>query len=175
MPGGLAGYAADVNRLGLALGTTGLRRITDHASYQAKSAVLDRLEVDVGADRTLGRFGHYAWQGKVRARVKWRYVGNGLATLTYSPAGLWALLDRGAKRHTIGARRTGRVGRSSYTGPAKRLHLTGAGADTWTTGPVTHPGARGRRTLERGRDRIRRGLHAWVREGLALEMERRGG
>jgi len=116
-------------------------------SYAIKLQALHIGEAVTGGDRRLSRFGTKNSKGKTKLGVNYKVAG-GRSVIDMKPAALWVMTTEGSRPHVIGAGRRTKKGR--YTKRAKRagppvLFYGGR----WVTGPVRHPGSRGRASLKR--------------------------
>jgi hypothetical protein len=125
--------------------TRQLRRIADDlAAVPALTARAGALVVDIATDEARratgdGRMSGMGRRGpKLRAVVKVKRSGTASTTAEVRgvPAGPWAILQRGAGRHVIPRPPAGRV-------------LYGRGMRHAVSGPIRHPGTRGKRSWSR--------------------------
>lgn len=121
----LAGVAADLDRLAATLADPRLPE-------QAAAAAAEPARAALRADLPSGRFANL--NGGTALSVD----ADGPA-VSFTPADAWGLLTAGAAAHPIRGRRKGGA-----------LRLTTG----WVTGPVHHPGTRGRHTIGRARPRM---------------------
>jgi hypothetical protein len=114
-------------------------------SYAIKLQALHIGERVTGGDRRLSRFGTARSKGRTRLGVNYKLTGT-RSVIDMKPAAMWALTTGGARPHVIGAGRRTRTGKfSKARGARKRLVIGGQ----VVTGPVRHPGSRGRASLDR--------------------------
>lgn len=121
----LAGVAANLDRLAATLADPRLPEA-------AAQAAVDPARAALHADLPSGRFTNLNGGTTLSVRA------DGVA-VSFTPADAWGLLTGGAAGHAIHGRRRGRA-----------LRLTTG----WVTGPVNHPGTRGRHTIGRARPRM---------------------
>lgn len=139
--------ATRVGRLADSFGADGLRAMTEAAAFTVKTEAVRRVVLTIGGDRRMSQFGSRRSKGRVRAGVGYDYTGRGVAVVGYRPAGMWALLEDGARAHPIGAgRRTASGGWARRRGQQRPLLLV---AGHVVTGPVRHPGTTPKRVITR--------------------------
>lgn len=143
----LAGLAATYRRAATVFGDEGVRRLASTAGWAVKREVLRAGVRAVGGDRRMSRFGSPRSRGKVRLSARYAEPAGNTVVLEMRPAGMWAILEDGARAHKVGAgRRTARGRYTRQRGGRPLLAFDGG----VITGPVDHPGARPRRTLTKG-------------------------
>lgn len=126
-----------------------LEHMLGEASFAFKKQALHIGEKVTGGDRRLSRFGGGKRKGRTRLGVNYQLSGT-RSVIEMKPAAMWALTTGGARAHIIGTGRRGRTGR--YTKRRRRGVLkfpAAAGGSMYRTGPVRHPGSRGRSSLDR--------------------------
>jgi hypothetical protein len=149
-----------------------LRELLNVAAYDVKTRALDLAGTATGGDRRLSRFGTRKSRGRTRMNARYDTSDTG-TVVTMKPAAMWALADAGARPHTIGAgRRTrrgtytrARSGTTYVTFPAA-ARSKGGRTSRVRTGPVRHPGSRGRHTLARLHADVPRLVNDAVTTGL---------
>ena len=124
-----------------------LEDLLNDISYAVKLQALHIGEKVTGGGRRLSRFGSKKSKGRVKLGVNYKISGR-RSVIDMKPAAMWALTDGGARPHMIGAGRRTKKGRyqkrSKKAGP---LVLKYGGR--YVSGPVRHPGTRGRHSLAR--------------------------
>lgn len=133
-----------------------LADMLDGAAFAVKRRALTVADSVSGGDRRLSRFGgSVKSRGRTRLGVNYQVTGT-TAVANLKPAAMWSLTTGGARPHVIGAGRRTRRGR--YTKrrtmavlvmPAARRSSGRRQPSRVRTGPVRHPGARGRGALAR--------------------------
>jgi hypothetical protein len=128
----------------------------DAAAYAVKRDALPIADAVTGGDRRLSRFGASTKsRGRTRMGVNYTVTGRS-AVVNLKPAAMWALTTGGARPHLLGAGRRMRSGKYRRgRGPAAGLVVFPAAASSGAgrkpsrvrTGPIRHPGARGRGAL----------------------------
>jgi len=128
-----------------------------------------RTNVTAVAREVTGGDGVLSHMGRRGARLGMRYEVEQRGRLTFiklAPAGPWMLTQKGAKGHTIP--------RSSRRRNAKPRFVMGAGYSHPVRGPIHHPGAGGKDSIQRAFARVRRDaskdFHAAYVEQLAKVM-----
>jgi len=114
-------------------------------SYAIKKQALHIGEKVTGGDRRLSRFGTRNSKGRTRLGVNYKLAAK-RSTIDMKPAALWALTTGGARPHMIGAGKRTRTGRFSKQRGGRKILVIGG---RFVTGPVRHPGSRGRGSLDR--------------------------
>lgn len=152
---GFGVVAVRLDGLAAALGSTGLRSMSEAAAYTQKDTALKLLVRTVGPDRRMSRFGKGRSRGRVRGGVGYDYAGAGTTIVKYRPAGYWALLEAGADPHPIPTKAVRR-------GQRRRLLIDGQ----VVTGPVDHPGTRPKAVLTRAAADAERRIPAAVEDAL---------
>lgn len=124
-------------------------------SYQIKLQALHIGEKVTGGDRRLSRFGGGRSRGRTRLGVNYQ-VSQRRSVIMLKPAAMWALTTEGARAHMIGTGKRGRTGRYSKSRGRKTLVFPAAQgspgrskASAVRSGPIRHPGSRGRSSLDR--------------------------
>jgi hypothetical protein len=150
-----------------------LRELLNVAAYDVKTRALAVATAGTGGDRRLSRFGTRRSRGRTRMNAGYDTAGTS-TVVNLRPAAMWALTDAGARPHTIGAGRRTRKG--SYTrGRTGAVYFAFSDAQRAPgrnrptrvrSGPIRHPGARGRRTLARLHADVPTIVQTAVTEGL---------
>lgn len=130
----LAGLAVDYRAAAAALGSDRVAPLADAAGFAVKRELLRAGIRAVGGDRRLSRFGSRRSRGKVRLSARYREPAGPVAVVEMRPAGLWGLLEGGARPHSMTGRRTAsgrylrarRPGRLHPGAPARRTLTVGA-------------------------------------------------
>ena len=126
-----------------------LTELLGEASFAIKKQALHIGEKVTGGDRRLSRFGGGKSKGRTRLGVNYQLSGS-RSVIDLKPAAMWALTTGGARPHMIGVGRRGRTGRyTKRRRPTVLKFSTAAGGSAYRTGPVRHPGSRGRSSLDR--------------------------
>jgi hypothetical protein len=133
-----------------------LADMLDSAAFAVKRRGLTVADTVTGGDRRLSRFGGSV-KSRGRTRMGINYTTSGRSTVVnLKPAAMWALTTGGARPHLIGAGRRTRRGRYTRRRSVAVLvfgtaqpSARGRKASRARTGPVRHPGARGRGALAR--------------------------
>lgn len=173
----LTGIAADLR--GDLLGD-----MLDAAAFAVKRDALPVADAVTGGDRRLSRFGASAKsRGRTRMGVNYTVAGTS-AVVNLKPAAMWALTTGGARPHVIGVGRRARSGRyQRRRGAAGIVVFTRPAASPGRsrptrvrTGPVKHPGSRGRGSLARVYARVPYVVESTFDDVLTgrMELRRRG-
>jgi hypothetical protein len=135
-------------------------------SFAVKKQALHIGDKVTGGDRRLSRFGTARSRGRTRLGVNYKLTG-ARSVIDMKPAAMWVLTTGGARPHMIGAGKRTRTGRfSKQRGGRKRL-LIGGGV---VTGPVRHPGSRGRASLDRVYAQVPRIVQETIDETLGERL-----
>lgn len=135
-----------------------LRACSEAAAFTVKRTALRRVVLTIGGDRRMSRFGSRRSRGRVRAGIGYDHAGGGTTIVKYRPAGMWQLLEYGAKAHQV-PRKVGR----------RRPILVVNGRPV--TGPVQHPGTRPKGVLTRAARDADPLIPVAVEEALAARLE----
>ncbi|MET0911034.1 MAG: hypothetical protein ABWZ99_16330 [Ilumatobacteraceae bacterium] len=136
-------------------------------SYAIKLQALHIGEKVTGADRRLSRFGTARSRGRTRLGVNYK-VNGGRSVIDMKPAAMWALTTGGARPHLLGAGRRTRSGKfTKQRGGRKLLVIDGR----VVTGPVRHPGSRGRSSLDRVYAQIPRIVTETIDDALGERLD----
>lgn len=143
-----------------------LTELLGDISYAIKRQALHIGERVTGGDRRLSRFGTARSKGRTRLGVNYK-LANRRSVIDMKPAAMWALTTGGARAHMIGAGRRTRTGRfSKQRGGRKRLLIAG----NVITGPVRHPGSRGRASLDRVYAQVPRIVQETIDDALSEKL-----
>lgn len=159
--------------------------ILDAAAFAVKRDALPVADAVTGGDRRLSRFGASTKsRGRTRMGVNYTVTGRA-AVVNLKPAAMWALTTGGARPYMMGTGRRLRSGKyRRRRGPAAGLVVFPAAATSAAgrkpsrvrTGPIRHPGSRGRGALGAVYARVP-GVVADTVDGIMsgrLEVRRRG-
>ncbi len=122
-----------------------LEDLLNDISYAVKLQALHIGEKVTGGDRRLSRFGTKKSRGRTRLGVNYKISGR-RSVIDMKPAAMWALTTGGARAHMIGAGKRTRSGKFSRQRGGRKLLVIGGQV---VTGPLRHPGSRGRSSLAR--------------------------
>lgn len=160
----LDAFARDCRRLARGLHGPVLDRVTEHASMAAKKESLKTAGGILGSDLRAHNFA----KGR-KFGVGYDLVAPGRSTINFRPKGGWVLFDVGASPHLIGSGRR-RTARGRVTGKQRRQVLNIGGHIV--TGPVRHPGMRGKRMFTRAVDSMNKVVPDAVANAYLLEMHK---
>lgn len=159
--------------------------ILDAAAFAVKRDALPVADNVTGGDRRLSRFGASSKsRGRTRMGINYTVAGRA-AVVNLKPAAMWALTTGGARPFVMGAGRRTRSGkyrkrRGATAGlvvfPTSAPTAGRAGSTRVRTGPIRHPGSRGRGSLSRVYARVPSVVAETVTDIMsgALEVRRRG-
>lgn len=159
--------------------------ILDAAAFAVKRDALPVADAVTGGDRRLSRFGASSKsRGRTRMGINYTVTGRA-AVVTLKPAAMWSLTTGGARPFNMGTGRRMKSGKyRRRRGPAAGVIVFPAAARSGgrrqatrvRTGPIRHPGSRGRGSLARVYARVPSVLADTV-DGIlsgAIEVRRRG-
>ena len=135
-------------------------------SLEVKKQALHIGEKVTGGDLRLSGFGGKKSRGKSKLGVKYEVTGK-RSTIDMKPAALWALTTEGASPHMIGAGRRTKSGKTTRQRGRPILKIGNA----VITGPVRHPGTRGKASLDRVYAQIPRICTEIVEEALGKAVK----
>lgn len=144
-----------------------LTELLGDISYAVKLQALHIGEKVTGGDRRLSRFGTARSKGRTRLGVNYKLSAT-RSVIDMKPAAMWALTTGGARPHMIGAGKRTRTGRFTKQRGNRRRVLIIAGK--YVTGPVRHPGSRGRASLDRVYAQVPRIVQETVDEALGERL-----
>jgi hypothetical protein len=146
-------------------------------SFAVKKQALHIGDKVTGGDRRLSRFGTARSRGKTRLGVNYKLAAR-RSVIEMKPAAMWALTTGGSRAHMIGAGKRTRTGRFSKARGGRRVVAFATAASSpgrgkasrVRTGPVRHPGSRGRASLDRVYAQIPRIVTETIDEALGERL-----
>jgi hypothetical protein len=154
-----------------------LTELLGDISFAVKKQALHIGERVTGGDRRLSRFGGKKSRGKTKLGVNYQ-LSAARSVINMKPAAMWALTTGGARAHMIGTGKRTRTGRYSKARGGRRVVVFAAAATSAgrgkpsrvRTGPVRHPGSRGRASLDRVYAQVPRIVTETIDEALTERL-----